>query len=366
IGIGHVIPISVFQSPDQLFTVMGESVVFALGRTFNCWKMESPEGSIAFYDKFSGLLVNGTFFVNPWGMPQMYTLQITGTNVPLAPNDNAPTLTSSMVAPGSGNQSTLFVYSTVYTDLDNDAPVAINVTIDGTVHALQKQDPLDNDYTDGCIYEFSTYLLPDIPHSYFFLASDYMYGVPFFLTLGPDVAGTNLNAPVLSSITATPDLGSDLTAFNFSVVYVDSDNNRPDEINVSINGIGVFGLLEVDPSDVNVMDGKAFYFTTTLPFGFHDFLVSAFDGIFSVSSGWLAGPEVNPLLPYYNYTIFSDDFESGLSKWESVDGLWHVTDSSSAWSDPFHSPTHAMWYGREAFGTYETGARTSGSLISKP
>ncbi len=366
IGLGHVVPVSVYQSPDQSFTVTGEVVVFALGRTFNCWMLESAEGSIAFYDKYSGLLVNGTFYVNPWGMTYMYSLQITGTNVPLAPNTNAPTLTSSMVTPESGDQSTSFVYSTVYTDLDNDAPQAINVTIDGTVHPMQKQNPSDNDFTDGCIYVFSTYLPPEVAHSYFILASDYLHVTPFMLTLGPSVSYSSLSSPVLTSVTVTPELGSEMTVFNFSVVYTDADNNLPSEINVTIGGIGVFPLLETDASDKNVMDGKSYHYTTTLDFGIYGHVVNAFDGIYSTSSGWMEGPEVNPLLAHNNYTIFSEDFESGLSKWEVVDGLWHVTDTGSMWPDPVHSPVHAMWYGREQFGTYETGGRTYGSMISKP
>jgi C1A family cysteine protease len=64
--------------------------------------------------------------------------------------------------------------------------------------------------------------------------------------------------------------------------------------------------------------------------------------------------------------IFYDDFESGLSNWESITGLWHLTDNSSSWTDPYHSPTHSMWFGDESTGTYNTGSRAMGNLTSIP
>jgi len=62
--------------------------------------------------------------------------------------------------------------------------------------------------------------------------------------------------------------------------------------------------------------------------------------------------------------IFTDDFESGLSQWVSITGLWHLTDNSSAWQNPYHSPIHSMWFGNESTGNYETGFRERGNLTS--
>ena len=63
---------------------------------------------------------------------------------------------------------------------------------------------------------------------------------------------------------------------------------------------------------------------------------------------------------------FFDDFESGLGKWESITGLWHLTDTGSAWPDPCLSPTHSMWFGSEATGNFDTGFQEAGDLISYP
>ncbi|MFW9872923.1 MAG: C1 family peptidase, partial [Candidatus Thorarchaeota archaeon] len=62
--------------------------------------------------------------------------------------------------------------------------------------------------------------------------------------------------------------------------------------------------------------------------------------------------------------IFFDDFENGLSKWLSISGMWHLSGKSSAWSDPYHSPTHSMWFGDETTGSYDTGFREMGNLTS--
>ncbi len=64
--------------------------------------------------------------------------------------------------------------------------------------------------------------------------------------------------------------------------------------------------------------------------------------------------------------VFFDDFESGLSQWDSITGLWHLTGDTSAWPDPYHSPTHSMWFGDEATGDYDTGYHETGDLISTP
>jgi len=79
---------------------------------------------------------------------------------------------------------------------------------------------------------------------------------------------------------------------------------------------------------------------------------------------WNRDLEVNPLPAGY-ISIFSDDFESGLSKWESITGLWHLTDNISH-SNPYHSPTHSMWFGNESTGNYETGFTEMGNLTSVP
>ena len=54
---------------------------------------------------------------------------------------------------------------------------------------------------------------------------------------------------------------------------------------------------------------------------------------------------------------FNDDVESGTSGWTAT-GLWHRTTRRAA------SGQYSWWFGQESTGTYNTGARVSGSLTS--
>jgi hypothetical protein len=55
--------------------------------------------------------------------------------------------------------------------------------------------------------------------------------------------------------------------------------------------------------------------------------------------------------------VFSEGAEQGAKGW-TQDGLWHVSGRRTA------SGAHAFWYGREATGTYDTGAANTGALTS--
>lgn len=67
--------------------------------------------------------------------------------------NHLPTLSNGSVSPLSGHLDTVFKFNVTYTDVDNDTPVYVNVTI------------------DGCVYEYSTSLLKGF-HYYSFEASD--------------------------------------------------------------------------------------------------------------------------------------------------------------------------------------------------
>lgn len=61
-------------------------------------------------------------------------------------------------------------------------------------------------------------------------------------------------------------------------------------------------------------------------------------------------------------TLFSDDFE-GATPW-TFTGLWHAAASSACASPGYASPIRALYYGRDATCTYDTGARTTGTATS--
>ena len=72
--------------------------------------------------------------------------------IPPQPNDFTPSLTDGSLSPTSGDQKTLFTYNVTYTDADNNPPIYINVLINETFTPMEKQDLMDEDYTDGCKY----------------------------------------------------------------------------------------------------------------------------------------------------------------------------------------------------------------------
>ena len=77
-------------------------------------------------------------------------------------------LESDSLTPTSGDESTIFTYQVTYTDEDNDAPIKMDVYIDGSPNEMSK---ISGTYTSGAIYEYSTTLIEG-SHSYYFLFSD--------------------------------------------------------------------------------------------------------------------------------------------------------------------------------------------------
>jgi hypothetical protein len=94
----------------------------------------------------------------------------------IEPN-NAPTLGSGAVTPTTGETTTTFTYTVIYTDADNDAPDYVRVIIDSGSPATMSVDTSavaayrDGDYTNGEQYVYSTTLSAG-SHNFYFEASD--------------------------------------------------------------------------------------------------------------------------------------------------------------------------------------------------
>jgi len=48
----------------------------------------------------------------------------------------------------------------IYSDLDNNAPEYVEILINGITYSMELVNPLDEDFTDGCIYQYLTLLTP--------------------------------------------------------------------------------------------------------------------------------------------------------------------------------------------------------------
>ncbi len=62
------------------------------------------------------------------------------------------------VTPTEGDTTTIFVFQVTYMDLENDTPSFIYVYINNVNYTMTKLNSGDNNYTDGCIYIYSTNL----------------------------------------------------------------------------------------------------------------------------------------------------------------------------------------------------------------
>jgi hypothetical protein len=149
------------------------------------------------------------------------------------------------------------------------------------------------------------------------------------ISTGDGITDTaNLNAPVLSSPSCSPEIGSQATTFTFRAVYTDADNDAPSSITIQIttrstlppppppappvNGtmvpfinVTIFGVfpifLSIYPmtkqiaSDVGYTDGCAYEYSTTLSSCvnfIYEYYISCNDGVHSTNTSKLAGPAV--------------------------------------------------------------------------
>ena len=223
--------------------------------------------------------------------------------------NSGPVLSSGGVSPSSGSSTTTFTYTVTYTDADNDAPSYIRVYIDGNYYGMSKQDPGDSDYTDGCIYTYST-TLGGGGHTYYFEASDGTDSAR--LPSGGSYSGPTVgnSVPVLSSGGVSPSSGNFITTFTFTVTYLDADNDPPTYVRVSIDGV-YYEMVKQNSGDNDYTNGCVYVYSTKLGLGSHSFYFVASDGADSVrlpSTGWFSGPNVfDDVPPELTITVPASD-----------------------------------------------------------
>jgi hypothetical protein len=215
-----------------------------------------------------------------------------GNNPPTLDWTGEPNFVSDGINPDIGDLTTTFEYRVEYTDADNEAPTNMDVKIEipcgmpwgADAYPMKEVDPLDTDYTDGKIYNFTTMLSPVGIYAYYFNASDgtdLASGTPTIpCSPGPQVSSGGNNAPTLDwtgepgfvTDGVNPDIGDLATMFEYRIEYTDADNDPP----IAMNGMFIekpcgtpwgaspFMLQPVNPLDTDFTDGALFYFTTML------------------------------------------------------------------------------------------------------
>jgi hypothetical protein len=145
--------------------------------------------------------------------------------------------------PETGDTTTLFEYRVNYTDVDDDAPTFMDLYIEKPCttpfsgpHGMKEMDPLDVDYTDGKLYNYSTTFATTGLYGYYFAANDGTdpaTGLPTSCTPGPTVTAVGaLSAPPnLWVERSNPDIivhwDAVAGADSYNVSYVSNDRFLP-------------------------------------------------------------------------------------------------------------------------------------------
>ncbi len=237
-----------------------------------------------------------------------YELNLFGDPMAMIPgqiNDYAPTLTDASVSTMIGDQMTPLNFSVVYTDTDSNPPIYMNLILNGTSYEMEKQDYIDSDYTDGCVYQYLIYLQPGT-YEFSFECNDYKFEISTPIISGLLInQAPNTDAPSLFDGIVNPDRGfAEITEFTFSVNYTDANNNHPHNISVIINSIE-FPLAKADSLDTNYMDGCIYVHKTMLNnYIGNNYHFNCSDGVFINTTETYFGPEV---IPMRNYQMFTNN-----------------------------------------------------------
>jgi len=157
---------------------------------------------------------------------------------------------------------------------------------------MVKHNLSDSDYIDGCLYNYSTQLTIN-NHNFSFSTSDGVFMNTTFSQLGPTVHEPNYYPPNLTNGGVFPLNGERyFTKFNFTINYIDDDNNAPILVNMTLDGVN-FTMSKLDPNDNNYTNGCLFIYQTILDgLGVHEFNFTAYDGIYWNTSETIIGPTV--------------------------------------------------------------------------
>ncbi|TFG02597.1 MAG: hypothetical protein EU542_04545 [Promethearchaeota archaeon] len=191
VSIGNIVKIGVPGEGDHDFLVSSlEYLSTPIGDIgIHVLEDQDTDDGIACYEWRTGVLMYAHFTLNTpvtgslptWltgqSIPLPYSIDyieffVLDGNVDVYPNE-APVLSDESVAPKEGYPNTLFEFKVNYTDSENDAPAYVNVIINETAYPMVKEDDMDKDYTDGCIYTYASALaFAPYNYSYYFNCSD--------------------------------------------------------------------------------------------------------------------------------------------------------------------------------------------------
>lgn len=130
-------------------------------------------------------------------------------------NAYSPQLIEGNINIDSGYEHTNFTFSVKYSDYDNKSPIYVQVSIDGLIYSMEKVNPSDNNYIDGCLYHFSVRLNTS-NHQFYFRCYDGIFFNTTSLLSGPLVEKTLL---IISPLNQT------YITSNFDIILQNQNND---------------------------------------------------------------------------------------------------------------------------------------------
>jgi hypothetical protein len=211
---------------------------------------------------------------------------------------------------------------------------------------MTKLNPLDTNFTDGCIYNYSRKLSPEaFNYTYYYDCGDGKFTNATTVYDNLQVKEVSLFVPQLVNPQLNSLIGGNATLFNFTVWYFDADDNQPIYLNITIENsteiiVSTF-MTKVNPLDTNATDGILYYYNSTFEHGFYQFQINCSDLTHANSTGLILGLEVNPfysvplnpIIPAVPAALCDDGLQFA---WNSLDcalGPVNYTLQISAYSD---------------------------------
>ncbi|UCH88906.1 MAG: PKD domain-containing protein, partial [Thermoplasmata archaeon] len=94
--------------------------------------------------------------------------------------NDAPVLKNGTVTPDQGTTETNFEFSVIYTDIEGDLPLTVQLILDGVTYSMIEVNITDRDTTDGKLYIYQTQIPDTGRHNYSFISMDAYSAVGIF------------------------------------------------------------------------------------------------------------------------------------------------------------------------------------------
>ncbi len=204
------------------------------------------------------------------------TITHIGLNV-IETNKVAPYLMNPNVSPTIGGNSTLFNFTVLYFDPDNNFPEKINITLDGNIFPMLPVNPLDDNAMNGRLYFYNTTILTHGFYSFQINCYDGNFSDATNWIDGPEVNpfySVSSDKIVLNEICANPDFieinnygaNKDMTGWYIEIYdnnYLDDVYYFPDAWIFKGNNMVVLHEYSGTDTDTDLYTGFNIYWTSS-------------------------------------------------------------------------------------------------------